>query len=301
MPAIASQLYLNNQHLPAGDVKINLQGVGIGNGLIQPLEQYKWYAPFAWNYTASVLGKPVISNATYQEMLAATPTCINLIQQCNSPNATSSCSEAYFACNYGLISPYQATGLSPYNFMEQCTAPPLCADVNLLTRFFNNPATQHTLGVSFVLWLPCDPLISELFQVDWTHDFQQDIVPLLEANPPIPALIYNGDYDFICNWWGGQAVSYNLPWSGQKSFQSAPIVDFSVAGEAKGQLRTYGPFSFLRVFKAGHMVPGDQPQAALAMLNRFIFKQPLTADDEEAKLSYATPEEAAAEGWSVKA
>jgi len=34
-------------------------------------------------------------------------------------------------------------------------------------------------------------------------------------------------------------------------------------------LRTSNGFSFLQVFQAGHMVPMDQPAAALQMLNEF--------------------------------
>ena len=37
-----------------------------------------------------------------------------------------------------------------------------------------------------------------------------------------------------------------------------------------GELRSANGFQFLRVFDAGHMVPRDQPAAALAMLNAFI-------------------------------
>ena len=44
------------------------------------------------------------------------------------------------------------------------------------------------------------------------------------------------------------------------------LEDGTVAGEA----RTYGGFTFLRVYNAGHMVPADQPKAALALLNTLI-------------------------------
>lgn len=42
-----------------------------------------------------------------------------------------------------------------------------------------------------------------------------------------------------------------------------------MAGAKAGELRTSGPLSFLRVLDAGHMVPMDQPAAALAMVNAF--------------------------------
>ena len=41
-------------------------------------------------------------------------------------------------------------------------------------------------------------------------------------------------------------------------------------GKAAGEMRQYGNLHFLRVFDAGHMVPMNQPENSLAMLNRFI-------------------------------
>ena len=37
-----------------------------------------------------------------------------------------------------------------------------------------------------------------------------------------------------------------------------------------GRVRTAAGFSFVQVYQAGHMVPMDQPENALAMLSRFI-------------------------------
>ena len=44
---------------------------------------------------------------------------------------------------------------------------------------------------------------------------------------------------------------------------------FSAGAAKAGELRTSGPLSFLRVLDAGHMVPMDQPAAALRMINAF--------------------------------
>jgi cathepsin A (carboxypeptidase C) len=63
-PALSYLVSQNNANLPPGAVKINLQGLGVGNGLTVPLAQYPKYAQLAYNYTAEKLGKPVISLAT---------------------------------------------------------------------------------------------------------------------------------------------------------------------------------------------------------------------------------------------
>jgi carboxypeptidase C (cathepsin A) len=43
-----------------------------------------------------------------------------------------------------------------------------------------------------------------------------------------------------------------------------------VNGKAAGQLKKVGNFKFLRVYDAGHMVPMDQPEVALSMLQSFM-------------------------------
>lgn len=215
-------------------------------------------------------GKPVVPNTTHNEMVAATPGCLALINQCNAAN-NGSCASAYYDCNLGIISPFQATGLSPYDVTQECTYPPLCElcgarqtqiqrqSLSLgcmhlpsglsrgktnahgvalhglpsayellhpfppfsrdpssrpslvyggapalsatagtytggMTRFLNTPAVQHELGVELVLWLPCNPIVSEFFMADWPHNFEQDLTPLLDGG--LDVLMYYGDDDF---------------------------------------------------------------------------------------------------------
>ena len=46
-----------------------------------------------------------------------------------------------------------------------------------------------------------------------------------------------------------------------------------MSGSTKaGELKSVDNLKFLRVLNAGHMVPMNQPEAALTMLNEFIHK-----------------------------
>ena len=110
---------------------------------------------------------------------------------------------------------------------------------------------------------PCcflDHIISKFLD-----DFSKYVGLLLDAG--LPALIYAGDVDFICNYLGNQAWTYNLEWSGTAGFQSAPVHDWN---DGKGLARTYGGFTFLQVYDAGHMVPKDQPKVSLDMIANFV-------------------------------
>ena len=47
------------------------------------------------------------------------------------------------------------------------------------------------------------------------------------------------------------------------TFRAAAVADWPAGAKKAGELRASGPLSFLRVLDAGHMVPMDQPAAAL--------------------------------------
>ena len=89
-------------------------------------------------------------------------------------------------------------------------------------------------------------------------------------NTDIEVLVYSGDKDWICNWRGGEAWTHATKWAHKKEFNAQEYEQWNVDGKAAGEMRQYGNLHFLRVYDAGHMVPMNQPENSLAMLNRFI-------------------------------
>ena len=89
----------------------------------------------------------------------------------------------------------------------------------------------------------------------------------------IRVLIYAGDVDFVCNWIGNKAWTVALDWQSKEAFSAAEDHEWysssSSSAEAAGMAKSADGFTFLQVYGAGHMVPQDQPEAALAMLNAF--------------------------------
>jgi carboxypeptidase C (cathepsin A) len=60
-----------------------------------------------------------------------------------------------------------------------------------------------------------------------------------------------------------------MDWSGSENFKQASTKSFLVDDKEAGLITSYGSLSFLKVHDAGHMVPMDQPKAALEMLKRW--------------------------------
>ncbi|KAJ2472401.1 hypothetical protein GGI02_001603 [Coemansia sp. RSA 2322] len=91
----------------------------------------------------------------------------------------------------------------------------------------------------------------------------------------VPVLLYSGDADFICNWYGTVAVAKALQWPGKDRFASAQASNWTWPAKSgkvmnAGQYTSADNLSFLRVFQAGHEVPYYQPQASLYMLAQFL-------------------------------
>lgn len=108
------------------------------------------------------------------------------------------------------------------------------------------------------------------FRTDWMKDFSPYIADML--NGGIPILIYAGDVDFICNYLGNKAWTLKLEWDHSSDFNEADEHEWGVneSGKGSGLSRTSNGLTFLQVYDAGHMVPSDQPEVALAMIQNFV-------------------------------
>ena len=267
IPAVTHKIWQNNQALPAGAVHISLVGTSVGNGLTDPEIQYNYYKDMIVStndHPAAV--KP--GGLVHKAMEAVTPKCIAAIKACESSSAA--CAAATDTCNLGLIEPYSATGLNPYDMRVKCEKPPLCYDFSNVATYLKRPDVQAALGVTGHKWSDCNHGVAIGFELDgdWMQHYQQMIPDQLAAG--IRVLIYAGDQDYICNWLGNQAWALALQWNHTADFNAAPVTNWTVAGKAAGELRSSNGFNFLRVFDAGHMVPRDQPANAQAMLNAFL-------------------------------
>jgi carboxypeptidase C (cathepsin A) len=84
----------------------------------------------------------------------------------------------------------------------------------------------------------------------------------------IQVLIWAGDADWICNWFGGLAVANGIQYSGTSTFASKAVESYTVSGTASGTFKNVGNLSWLRVFGAGHEVPYYQPAVALQVFTQ---------------------------------
>ncbi|KAI8328638.1 Alpha/Beta hydrolase protein [Chlamydoabsidia padenii] len=250
---------------------INLKSLMIGNGLTDPLIQYKYYAKMACENSYG----PVLDESTCQNMEDSYPACATLIERCYRSQNVFSCLPAAMKCNKDQIAPYQQTGMNPYDVREKCKGGNLCYEIlNSVQTYLNRDDVKKAVGANIDgKYESCNMQINFRFNLagDWMRPYVNELPPLLEDG--VRVLIYSGDADYICNWMGNKAWTLELPWSGHDEFKGSDDADWlSPSGKKIGELRSVkdGQFAFLRVNGAGHMVPYDQPEASLEMLNQWV-------------------------------
>jgi cathepsin A (carboxypeptidase C) len=253
-----------------------LKGILIGNGLVDPEEQYKWYPDMAKDGGKSEGGSlktgVITSPVTQGIMKAAVGPCIKAIETCNDYNSSlqgAACSSAFVLCNYGETVPYQLTGYNPYDMRIKCEVPPLCYNFSSVETYLNTPSVQKAIGAS-KKWGSCNLLVNKAFQNDFLKNYHTKIPDLLKSG--IRVMVYAGDVDYICNWLGNKKWTLALDWPHKADFNAAEDKPYMLQdGKTQlGRVRQSNGFSFVQVYQAGHMVPMDQPEAALTMLNDFL-------------------------------
>lgn len=284
-----------NGQLPSNDtLQIKLQSVGILNGLIDDLIQDRYYPEFAYNntYDIDIISQTdqlnALSNYTYQ--------CTPAIKACrdattdeygDDQKANQLCESAQYTCN-NLTAMAGQRGYYSYDIRQKVPSPDPSAAYQ---EYLNQGSVLSSIGAK-VNYSETSPYVLDGFVS--TGDtirggMIEDLAGLLKKGIRV-ALIY-GDADYLCNWLGGQAVSFaiadalpgypvatsvsatgaGVPPSYSNGFSKAGYADIVVNDTyVGGVVRQYGNLSFSRVYDAGHFVPYYQPETAFQVFARVI-------------------------------
>ena len=253
IPATAAAIVTANKQNPP--FVIPLRAIAVGNGLIDPLLTTQSYPAFA--YAAGIINSDCMQSAN------------QLFPACQQDIANQNYAAAFNDCNAVFSQVMQCAGnVNVYNYKTQCNPQPLCYDFTPISDYLNQRSVRDHLGVGTISWQTCSSTVYGYLTNDFEQNFRDDIPFLIQNN--VPVTIYEGVLDIICNYFGAGATLSTLNWPGQAGFNSASNVTWTVNGNKAGSVRSYGNLTYYNVLEAGHMVPHDQPAAALDLLTRFL-------------------------------
>jgi len=235
--------------------KINLSGLLIGDGWVEPYVQTGSYAEFLFANKLINRAEYDTANATYQAYKILVDTGLTLI--------------ADDVGNLMLETLVQAAGGVDVYDIRYKGADPTDALGALLAKWLNTAAVREQLNAGNQSWTMCSTAPGFALIRDQEISTAVLFPDLLAAYPIIN---YNGGDDLICNWIGTTQWTSLVPWPGQGAYNAAKMQNFTVAGNSTsvGRWKAGGGLVHLILDNAGHMVPFSQPKNSLAMVQAFL-------------------------------
>ncbi|KAF2429796.1 putative carboxypeptidase S1 [Tothia fuscella] len=258
-PGFAQHILSQNKAVAAGTVKgekINLTGLGINNGWINPADNYKALIDYAANNTY----KKLISAQQQQSYLNTYQTrCVPALNRCWQSGSNADCSSAMNTCKSSIESPLSRGNFDVYD-VRQPRVDPFPPQTYL--KYLAQPDIVSKIGAkSKYQECPNGPLR----KFSSTGDDSRNYLPVLNqvVNAGVQVLIWAGDTDWICNWMGNLATANTVDFPGKAKFASSPLIPYTVNGKKKGEFKAVDNLSFLNVYEAGHEAAYYQPEASL--------------------------------------
>ena len=260
-PAFFLYFYEQNLAIANGSVagtQLNFNTLGIGNGIIDEYIQAPYYPEFAVNNTYGIKAyNDTVYNyakfATYMEngCLAQVAGCRAVDKSTLSGQAV--CTEAENLCRDNVEGPYYSYGgRGVYDIRHPYDDP---TPPGFFVPYLNQAYVQNAIGVNLNYSDSNDAIYWAFQQTgDFVYNnFISDLEMILDNG--VRVSLYYGDADYICNWFGGQAISLAVNYTHKAEFAAAGYQALTVDGVEYGEVRQYGNFSFTRIYEAGHEVP----------------------------------------------
>ncbi|KAF4724344.1 hypothetical protein FOZ63_007294 [Perkinsus olseni] len=257
---------------------IDIVGIAIGNGYFSSDRVWRSYPRMAYE---SGTAPRRVSAAQYNSMVAAAEDCVKETPSCLTGRL--SCQALYDRCSKKLIDPISDAKWSIYDLRVKCGPFADCLDDRPIRAYFNNPTVQKAIG-THIGWKSSNENVTAAFHIRelFSTSAEKQLARLLAEG--ISVLLYAGDQDFLCNWLSVLETAEQLDWPGKSRFASATESPFKLSSSELGatvrtveRLGGLGGLTFARVVNASHMVPQDAPEAALLLMNDFMYRS--TASD----------------------
>lgn len=251
LPMLATNILAGNA---AGQPKMRLRGIGVGDGWVDPIVQEATYGDYAYAHGLIGLGEK-------QEVGRLYGACAKAIEDSGPVTSRESdkiCNliEEYITEVSGGANVYDVRLIGDYDF-------------DFIGQYLDQPTVRAALRVSADAkpWKETSKRVAYLLELGEQNSAARFYPPLFEA---INVLIYNGIYDMDCNFMGTDAWIGALDWSYRDEFLGLPRKPWILAGGVAGHMRSARRLTQVLVSGAGHLVPLDQPVRALALFEGFV-------------------------------
>ena len=256
-PEFADYIEQQNAAITAGSVQgqqIKLTGLGINNGWFDANLQEPAYADFSYNNSY----KPMISASDHAKYLDAYRTqCAPALAQCRASGSDSDCQASDSACYNAVEGPLSSGtangGVASYDFDVYDIRQPSndAFPPKTYSTYLTDPTVVKAIGArSAYQECPNGPYQKFASTGDNSRPFLSQLSDVVKSG--VQTVVWAGDADWICNWFGGRIAADAVTFGGQAAFQGKDLAPYTVRGAHGGDFKQQDNFGFLRVFGAGH-------------------------------------------------
>ncbi|KAI9335126.1 Alpha/Beta hydrolase protein [Obelidium mucronatum] len=265
----------NNIISVPGKFNINLKGMLIGNGWIDPQRQYLSFVEYGKQN--NILSGPYLESA-----IKSSNTCKDKYQSTKQDKIKSdSCEGIMDAILNNSTASGETYCLNMYDIrLFDDTAEGACGlyswppHLNEMKKYLGRSDVKTAVhvpnaggGQENETWEECDGAVNDHLGVNPDAPSYTLLPALLEK---IPILLFNGDKDLVCNWIGLYDMVESMTWNGSLGMNNVTKQDWYINSELQGWYQTAKNLTFVVKYNASHMMPVDSPVASSDLFNRFI-------------------------------
>lgn len=251
--------YIHQMNLMNPIVRINLVGLSVGDGLMDPLTQVPGYGRLLFEE-----GMASREELAYWEKQEAE--IVRLLKAGQNDEAFQIFDYMLNGDFYTGPTYYQnTTGLTDYFNIDQPDYPS-----SPYESYLNLNTTRQFLHVGTHPFWSYNHTVESHLKGDWFRSVADKLPTLLNS---YKVLIYNGQRDVILSAPQCQNFLQSLQWAFSKEWQAAKKSVWRIQSSDRspaGYAKQWEDFSYVVVRGAGHLLPQDQPERALDMMTRFV-------------------------------
>eukprot|EP00239_Pterosperma_sp_CCMP1384_P004201 CAMPEP_0197858378 /NCGR_PEP_ID=MMETSP1438-20131217/32148_1 /TAXON_ID=1461541 /ORGANISM="Pterosperma sp., Strain CCMP1384" /LENGTH=461 /DNA_ID=CAMNT_0043474521 /DNA_START=73 /DNA_END=1458 /DNA_ORIENTATION=- len=272
IPSIA---YYTLKRSDGGDGRVRLAGVAVGDGLLDPINQYHSIIGY-WRNLGFISERQV---AAAEETHAA----------CKVAYDAQDWIKAYDLCNGVQLSIVKEAG-NPFLYDVRTFADPFAVLTDTLATWLNSSDVRSAIHVGEHFWKSGDgtsapnPVVDALL-ADVMKPVIQYIPYILSK---VPVMFYDGQFDgWASNHLGTSDMLEALSWSGQDEWRASDRAIW-YTGDGRtvgGYVREAGALSFYVIVEAGHLVPANQPMRAQELIYTFADKTRKYGNDQAVRIA----------------
>ncbi|GAA5860300.1 hypothetical protein JCM8547_003456 [Rhodosporidiobolus lusitaniae] len=266
--------YIAKAILESSRIATKLKGLLIGNGWIDPYNQYPAYYDFAID--AGVIKPGSGADTKVKKMVTE---CMMMLNKKGGAKNTriheGLCERILGGITDSTIQAVNGQNMCVNNYDVRLTdTHPACGmnwppDLFDMHPYLSREDVKSAFHASrhSAPWSECNGQVGAQF---YTQSSQPSVHLLPDLLGKVPILMFAGAEDLICNHVGIERMIENLNWNGGVGFGNATVDDWVVNGKQAGTWTTARNLTYVKINEASHMVPYDQPLAAHDMFLRFI-------------------------------